>query len=302
MIKYFAVPLICCFLANVVWADSELTGAQNAEMLAMVTNINHAGLAYRAAVITRMLTEANWVADQLKLPTKRLIRIEDVQDDYICLPWFSVLHGTNRFPDTVFGTNIFNADISREARLHALKVGLYGRIDTTNFEFGFDQGRLLHVMRVGEPNVEYYANRLDDLVGKPSLINDVQAYELATQWLAAVEVDMTALGKLKWTVNQLHYLPHGATNAVALPLYYVDFGTKHFSANNNLKSFDKPLVSVEILGTTKELQDLTIAYDPSISRRPLLLITNVLDLIRTPDPPMKRLQSSPTVQTNSASP
>ena len=299
MIKNFSLSLICCVLAHTVWADSELTGAQNAEMLAMVTNINHAGLAYRATVIPRMLVEANWAADRLKLPTKYPIQVTDVQDDYICLPWFSVLHGTNRFPDTIFGTHIFDSNIPREARLRALKVGLYGRIGITDFKFGFDQGRLLHVMRLSEPNMEYYANKLDDLIGKPSLINDAQAHELATQWLAAVDVDMTALGKLKWTVNQLHYLPRGTTNAVMLPLYYVDFGLKHYHwpPGSSMKDFDEPLVSVEVLGTTKELQELKI-NDPSFSHRPLLLITNVLDLVRTPNPSVKRLQLNP-MQTNS---
>jgi hypothetical protein len=286
-------------LANSAWADYELTGSQNAEMLALVTNINHGGLAFRAVLVTRMLEEANWAADRLKHPTKRPIQALDIQDDYISPPGFSVLHGTNRFPDTVYGNKIFNSDIPREARLRALKVGLSGRIDTANFEFGFGEGRLLHVLRLGAPNEERYANHLDDLVGKPSLINDAQAHELATQWLAAVEVDMTALGKLKWTVNQLHYLPNGATNAETLPLYYVDFGNKHYPANGNLKAFDKPLVSVEILGTTKELQEYTIAYDPDISRRPLLLVTNVADLARLPHPQLKNFNRFLFVQTNS---
>ncbi len=110
---------------------------------------------------------------------------------------------------------------------------------------------------------------------------------------------MTAMGKLKWTVNQLHYRASGATNYVTLPLYYVDFGNKHCkAAGPNLKDFDETLVSVEVLGTTKELQELMI-NDVSLSRRPLLLITNALDLVRTPNPPMEHFEKPFQTKTNS---
>ena len=157
---------------------------------------------------------------------------------------------------------------------------------------------------MSEHAVEYYARNLDELVGKPSLIDTNGAYQLATQWLAAVDVDVAALEKASGplikgghSINQLHYLVQGATNAVTLPLFYVDFGSKHYPASDNLKAFDKPLVSVEVLGTMKELQELEI-NDPSFSHRPLLLITNALDLICTPDPPVKHLEralSSPSL-------
>jgi len=256
----------------------------------MVTNINRGGLTYRAAAIRQMLQEANWAADRLNLPTEHPLQIANVLDDYTGSPWFAVLHSTNQFPDTAFGAHIFDASIPREERLRALKIGLSGRIDTANFEFGFDQGRLRAVTRMDDPETERYSRRLNELVGKPSLIDTNGAYQLATKWLAAIDVDVTTLRKLKRTINQLHYLPRGATNAVALPLYYVDFGNKHYPAAGNLHAFDEPLVSVEILGTTKELQDLRI-NDPSFSRRPLLLVTNALDLIRTPNPSVEALQN-----------
>ena len=49
------------------------------------------------------------------------------------------------------------------------------------------------------------------------------------------------------------------------------------------------MVRVEILGTTKELQDITI-NDGTLLRRPLLLITNALDLVRMHDPPAETVQ------------
>jgi hypothetical protein len=199
---------------------------------------------------------------------------------------------------------LYNSIIPREQRLRALKFGVKDYFDITNFEFGFNEGRLVHVIRLSEPNVEYYAQDLDKLIGQHSLIDTNEAYQLATQWLAAVDIDVTALEhqseyfiKGGHTINQLHYLPGGTTNYVTLPLYYIDFGNQHFPASGNLHAFDEPLVSVEILGTTKELQELTIGQNTIIGdvpydHRPLLLITNALDLIRTPNPSVKQLQNS----------
>jgi hypothetical protein len=56
---------------------------------------------------------------------------------------------------------------------------------------------------------------------------------------------------------------------------------------------NKPAVEMEILGTTKTLQELRI-NDLSFSRRPLLLITNALDLLRASNPSTLQLQHSKT--------
>jgi hypothetical protein len=266
----------------------------------VVPVINHDSLAYRAAAIERMLQEASYFADQLKLPTPHPIKLSDIRHRYISLPWYGIILGSN-YPDTIFGSNIYNSKIPLEPRLRALKLTARGTFETTNCYFSFyDGGKIREVKRIDEHSVERYARRLDELIGKPSLINEAQAHELATQWLAAIDVDVARLDKQKWTVNQLRYLALGATNPVTLPLYYVRFGTIHYTNGPaNHREFDEPIVEVEILGTTKELQDLTI-NDLSFSRRPLLLITNALDLLRTPDPPTKHLERPPPVQTTPA--
>jgi hypothetical protein len=290
-----AIRLIGCWvlcLMPIYAYSAEMTAMEQQEMLVMMAQINHGTIAYRATVMQKMLQEANYFSDRLNLPISRPIQITDIQYPFIALPWFSVVRDESTTPWAIispFGTNIFDSRISREQRLKALEIGAMGTIETTNFEFMFYNGKLWQVMRLSEHHVEYYAHDFDKLLGKPSLIDTNGAYQLATQWLAAVDVDMTRLDKLKWTLNQLHYLARGATNYVTLPLYYVDFGSKHYAASNNLKAFDEPLVSVEILGATKELQDLII-YDRTLSRRPLLLITNVLDLVQTANPKMKQLE------------
>ena len=311
MIRKLVILFVYCTIAQTVLAQSNawaLTDAQKAEIAAMMATINHPSLAWRAAVTQKMLAEASYFADRLKLPTPHPIRMTDIpsiQYPYLGIspPWFSVIHETNPpyWPVSFFGSNIYNASIPREERLRTLKIGANGTFETTNFVFYFADGKLREITHLSEPQVERYAHDLDQLVGKPSLIETNSAHQLATQWLAAVEMDMAGIEQLKWTVHQLHYKALGATNYVTLPLYYVHFGNKHFSASGNLHAFDEPLVSVEILGTTKELQDITI-NDPSFSRRPLLLITNAIDLVRRPNPPVKRLQSPLGIQTNSPSP
>jgi hypothetical protein len=93
----------------------------------------------------------------------------------------------------------------------------------------------------------------------------------------------------------MSYLPLKATNAVELPFYYVDFGLQHFHSES--MNFDEPLIEVQILGTTKELQELRVE-DETLSRRPQMIITNALELASIPDPPIKQLQGSMKSQTN----
>ncbi|MGH7953044.1 MAG: hypothetical protein ACREFE_14170 [Limisphaerales bacterium] len=266
--------------------SAEFSNAQQQEFLAMITNAPPS-LAWREAAIQRMVTEANFFVARLKLPTPHPILPADIPGKglpyvFIATPWTSIVRNP-------WGTNIYNPNIPRNQRLRALEIGPYGEFETTNFEFDFWDGHLGDVMRLDAPGVERYARHLDELVGKPSLIDTNGAYQLAIRWLAAVDVDMAAIRKLKYTVNQLHYKPLNATNYVMLPLFYVDFGNKHYPASGNLHAFDEPLLSVEILGTTKELQELRI-QDASFSRRPLLIITNALDFAHTFHPPVRRLR------------
>lgn len=287
MKKNFIGSLICCFLVQSVWAF-ELTGAEQTERMALIVAVNrsYSSLAMRDTIMQKMLAEANVAAYRLKLHTHRPIQMADLSGCFIGMPWLSVLPTntdllTFGLPDTIYGLHIFDSSIPRELRLRALKFGINAKIDTANYEFGFCKGRLFHVMRLSAPNTEYYANDLDKLVSQPSLIDTNGAYQLATQWLAAVDVDMTRLNKLKWTVHQPRYLPLGATNPVTLPLFHVDFGSRHYPAFINLPPHDEPLVTVEVLGTTKDLQQLRIS-DVAFCKRPLLLITNVAELNSTP--------------------
>lgn len=252
-------------------------------------------------MISQMLEEANYLSDRLKLPTPRPIQMTDVQSSYIGPPWYTVIMERNSFfwPATAYSNRIFDANIPREQRLRAIKFGVDGTIETTNFFFSFTRGRIWEVERLSEHEVEYYAKDIDKLIGKPSLITDSQAHELATQWLAAVDIDVPALEKkYPSEVNRLRVLPKNSTNVVELPFYFVHWGWQYFTNNDDNHTVSStPLVEVKILGTTKELVELHM-LDTSFSRRPLLLVTNALELIRTPNPSVRHLQPNPT-QNNS---
>lgn len=304
MNKFVPIFIGCFALVATLQAQParfQIKPSDEQEAMMVISNINQPSLAFRADVISRMLKEANYFSDRLKLPTPHPIQMTDILYPYVSPPWYSVINETDSpyWPDTIFTNKIFDPSIPREQRLRAIKFGVRGTIETTNFFFSFLGGRLSMVEHLSEHEVEYYANDLDKLIGKPSLITDSQAHELATQWLAAVDVDVPALEK-KYPpeVNRLRYLPKNSTNVIELPFYFVHWGWQYFTNNDDNHTItSNPLVEVKILGTTKELVEFYMR-DASFSRRPLLLITNALDLIRTSNPPLKHLKKTQNIRTN----
>jgi hypothetical protein len=291
--------IIWCFaLANAIGAHLSLL------------DTNHVGwwstantLAYRAGATEKMLEEANYFAARLRLPTPRPIRIADIKYPMIDPPFTPAC--------TLPATNLDDTSISREQRLRSIKIGVGGVIETTNFAFSFDHGRLWKVERLKEHNWEYCDGRLlDSLVGKQSLINETEAHQLAIQWLGAVGVDVAALEKRypaevdrfrilpsKYATNASMTRPYDSPNVVSVPVYVVHWGGRDMSPYGK-----EAMVEVKILGTTKELMQLSLLYmmdtrtwDAPFSRRPLVLMTNALDLILTPDPPAKRVEDAPAM-------
>jgi hypothetical protein len=282
---------------TVIFAEpAKLTEAEGREAMAMIASVNCETFAYKASVMRRMLVEANYFSEQLKLPTSQPIQIADVRYPGFSLPWFSVIKETDspHFPISIFKTNIFNSAIPREQRLRALVIGVRGIFETTNFLFGFKEGKLWETERLNQHLEEYCASipDLNKLAVTPSVIDDSQAYELAKRWLATVDVDVQALGeKYQPKIRQPDYsYPPGTTNKVKIPIFFVEWGSRNFSNEDGSISGSEPLVAVKILGTTKELVELRM-QDTSFSHRPTIIITNAFDLICAPNPPIKRLES-----------
>jgi hypothetical protein len=278
--------LVCCLLSQTVLADYHLSGPEMDERMELLRAVNRCSSALYPVRLEQMLNEASFAVLRLKLHAHYPLTINDVRDHVVALPYYSLLTTNTEAimqgqPDTIYGAHIFDATFPRASRINALKVGAYGRLDTENYSFSFAKGRLLRILGLNTIPEAYYGQNLAKLIGQSSLIDTNGAYQLATQWLAAVDIDMTRLNKLKWTVKQLRFLPLGATNTVTLPYYYVDFGSRHHSASGNFGAWDEPLIEVKVLGTNKHLEDLSI-NDMTLSKRPPLVLTNILDLAKVP--------------------
>jgi len=227
-----------------------------------MTNLTFvASLAYKAIAVQLALSEANYASQRLNLPTPHPIQMTDLVKAYAGSPKLRPPHGV--------------------------------AIETTNFYFSIyiNKKGPMHVIINKARNIE--SLDLDPVRARtPSLIDSNGAYQLATQWLASIDVDVAALEKkygsqrkieqaFFWNQPSLDvdHHPPGDTNKTTLPVFNVTWG--HGQQ-------DEYAVQARILGTTKELMSLTLG-DSTLSRRPPLLITNAMELNNT-EPPVKHLE------------
>jgi hypothetical protein len=280
--KKIALWGILC-IALVHNAPANLSDSEADALLATIKRLHLAqtSLAYQSVNVEYMLREANYFSGQLKLPTPHPIQLRDIDAINVSPPWYSKIEDTNLAPS-----------VGRV--LHA-KFVAGGSIATTNFWFAFRLGHLSSVI-----NRVQHMERFDLYpvwAKTPSLVDSNEAYQIATQWLASIEVDVGVLGKKyapkveqKWFWNRpgldVHH-PPGDTNKTMLPIFDVTWGTNWV---------DYP-AQVRILGTTKELMELRVG-DSTLSRRPLLIITNAIELNNIPDPQIKHLERPPSQATN----
>ena len=276
--RRFLVWTICCLAplqAVLAGIPPEITDPEERAMLAAVTNLNHASMAYKAVAIERMLAEANYFSERLALPTPHPLRMSDLKYVHVSPLWGSRIEATD-LPAVALG--------ARLARIRTARFAATGVLESTNFCFSFGKGQLWYVYRHNQEGLQYHPS-FDKLAVTPSRIGDAGAYQLATQSLAAVSVDVASMEKkikpLVW--RQPYRYPDGTTNEVLLPFFYVQWGQGDF-----------PAVRVTIDGTTKEVLGISME-DTSFSRRPPLVIPNARKLNDTPDPPVKHLQRGQTV-------
>ena len=84
--KRIIAIVLCCIWAPMMRCQTQFTEAQRQEMLAMATELHHETLAYRAAVMQKMVEEANFFAYRLKLPTPHPIRVTQYLIPVDCVP------------------------------------------------------------------------------------------------------------------------------------------------------------------------------------------------------------------------
>lgn len=279
--------LIICCLALVQLSCGQdtrpkITDAESQELLKIIKDehLMRNSLAYQSTAVQRMLEEANYCAVQLKLPVPHPLKISDISEIYVTSLWGSKIEDTNL--------------VSIIERVRRAKYAVGGSIWMTNFCFFFNTGRLWSIA-----NRTQHMERFDLYplwARTPSIIVSNEAVQIATQWLAWIDVDVDTLSKKypakieqQWFWNQpglnVHHLP-GDTNKTMLPIFNVTWGND--------------AAQVRVLGTTKELMELRVG-DAGLSSRPLLIITNAIELNNIPDPQIKKLERQlPSKTTNTA--
>jgi hypothetical protein len=157
--------------------------------------------------------------------------------------------------------------------------GFSGSVRANGYVFSFlDDGRLRFITRVGRFEKLPIEDLQRKLAAMRSVIGTNEAYSLATNWLAAMSVDVTALEKSQRPmIEQQWCFPFGQYTSskdaphILLPIFDVTWGKP-----------DDPAISVKIFGPTKELLELR-QNDDTFSRRPKDLITNAEGLLAIPD-------------------
>jgi hypothetical protein len=246
----------------------------------MMTNVIaflHTTTAYQTAALQLMVGEANFAAKQLDL--KEPLPIVVPAD-------------TNNW------------------EVESPPMGLGGDITASNYFFEFQRGQLKAIhKRDWLKKISPPVQDLLELANRSSLLDTNSAYQLATQWLASISVDMSKLERTSPPViYQVPARKHdaegrnlpGVSNNVAVPLFLIGWGeetmnprirellkSRHLDPNRPLPlRRPNPMspVFVEILGTTKELISLDIR-DASLLKRPALQITNADELLGPLPPP-----------------
>lgn len=128
--------------------------------------INHqfTSKAYKAEALRRVIEEANWVAKKLQLAEKLPIKQADLRESFI----------------SPFG--------------FAYTFGEVGNITTSNYLYGVERDNKFSLLTIANYD-QICANYRQNCWLPTNQINKAYAYQLATQWLASVSVDVQRLNK-----------------------------------------------------------------------------------------------------------
>lgn len=262
--------LIILFLASWMLVSSmvaqtvlvENRSPEERDIFALIKDLNSKESAYRPIALQRILAEVNFSSERLKLPPPHPIKISDINNLFIGPPWYNVIQSTN-------------SNLSKIDKIRTGNIGISGRIETTNYIYGFSEGgrRFSIVNKLQPEEISHHR----DWAEMPSLVNTDEAYQLATQWLASIDVNIALLKKkygLQAKIEQSFFWnqpglglvhPPGDTNKTMLPIFNVTWGEG--------PGGEHP-VQVRVFGPTKELMELHL-FDSSLSRRPPMILSSV---------------------------
>lgn len=205
------------------------------------------------------------------------------------------LHLKGQFPTNTYGTTRQNVgDLG--------SLGYGGRIDTPEYSFGFVHEGAVRIVTKLEDNryqsmglyrgnepIKEFMSRFYQI---KSTINTNDAYRLATNWLVAIGIDLSALEKVEPVIIQQQMCRTSNGVEVPCPLFYVQWGKVE---EDQLGHPQGPAITLMVSGINGELLSLRIEND-AYSKRPLVLIRDVDKLRAIPD--AEFLKYSPTEHSN----
>ncbi len=142
----------------------------------------------------------------------------------------------------------------------------------------------------GNESIKEFMTRFSKI---KSTINTNDAYRLATNWLVAIGINVSALEKTEPLIIQQQMCRTSNGVEVPCPLFYVQWGKVEADQLGHPKS--NPAINLMISGINGDLLSLRIEND-AYSKRPLVLIRDIDKLRAIPD--AEFLKYSPTERSN----
>lgn len=150
-------------------------------------------------------------------------------------------------------------------------MGFSGSLLTTNYFFGFSNGRLANFKKTDflPENQTGFREKIDEYARMKSVIGTNEVYQLARGWLAALSVDVAQMEKKHPPkITQLEFAPDHTgkleTERRPLPLFQIDWGS--ISMEGHGPEYNMPAVSMIVFGPTKELVEFHMIDDTFVSK------------------------------------
>jgi hypothetical protein len=214
----------------------------------------HTTLAYQSAVLHLMVGQANFDAQQLHLSEPLpMVAPASTNDWMVAMPPY----------------------------------GVTGRFSTPNYIYQFQAGKLVSILK----RPQRRGAAANPAETQPSLIDTNGAYQIATQGLTGIGVDVPALErKYPHTILQSGSrsssgrVRNAATNSTTSrpTLFRVTWGGA--SARPGAPNESSAQVIMEILGSTKQCAGLRV-LNPEVLKGPPLQVTNAATLLGAPPSP-----------------
>ena len=206
-------------------------------------------LAYNYVATALMLAQINFIGPKLGLPVHFPLSDEDLVRDIVLSP--SIINSKNP------GAPNFG-----------------GRLDCDRYSFCFaDDGRLCFVSRLHPWGHMQIPERNAALAEQRSIIDNQKAYEIATNWLITMSVNVKELEKTSPVTvgQQFQWSYTNGDTKMMLPIFDINWGDPK-----------RPKVDVEIDGRTKALVWIRLE-DDSVSSLPCISIKNLSELYQIGD-------------------